>query len=625
MKKLLLVLLLLTGFNIHSQKYNTQKRQLEQKLKTELKIDYDSLDTTKIKKIRDQITFLKRKANNENIDKTETVIYDFQTKKYINSLVIPIVGEPIVLKIININRLAYDVSIKSSDVAIVDEYFDDEIKTAVRKTNDIPINLIPVVEKNINIPIIENTKKTESAEDLKKIENYTKEITEKKNAILEVNEKIINYEKIIIDKNKAQINLLSLTDTLGINKNNKKEINDLKFTVLTTEKDIELGKNQILKYENEIKENENKILNLKSNSAIVIATFSKLNSDYLKILNQYLKIKNIESEYQDYKQLALNPLSSYDSYNKKKDVQDFIINNLTTYKNEIFEFNKLMSAFNNNFYSSVNNYSNIFDSMDKDKIEYIKLKYQQIKDEVDKIKSNTDALDLPTKLLKVESINTILSNNKAYEIVSSPIQPFEDYVTFDVIIKNRDSNKLSEYDDNREFTYMEYTQGGVRFDFSTGVVINFGGNNNKYQISNIKVDEGGIQVDKKQIVLADKNEFTPMLSAMFHTSFRRNGIWAFGLTLGASINVETFQLNSLFPGISLLIGKKQKFILSVGPAFRQVDVLKNNYKTETTYDTTEFNDTSELTSKQFKIGCFAGITYNLTQKQRGKFKINGNE
>jgi hypothetical protein len=74
-----------------------------------------------------------------------------------------------------------------------------------------------------------------------------------------------------------------------------------------------------------------------------------------------------------------------------------------------------------------------------------------------------------------------------------------------------------------------------------------------------------------------------------------------------------------------LIGKKQKFILTAGPSFRQVDVLKDNYETDTLYPIGDFSDTSQLTSKQFKIGGFFGITYNLTQKQRGKFKINGAE
>ena len=297
------------------------------------------------------------------------------------------------------------------------------------------------------------------------------------------------------------------------------------------------------------------------------------------------------------------------------------ISSIEVYKKEIFLFDELMSSFNDAYLNAMlNSYHK-----DENQTEYVKTKYQQIKDEVDKINSNYIALDLKAKLDKMEAIDNVLNNEKAYQITSAPIQPFEDYVTFDVKIKHRDPKRISEYDDNREFTYMEYTQGGVRFDFSTGVVFNFGGNNKDYEIRDVLVTQGGINENKKEIVLTSKNDFTPMLSGMFHTSFRRNGICAFGLTLGASLNVETFQLNSLFPGVSLLIGKKQKVIFTMGPALRQVEVLKSNYETNKAYELGEFNDTSQLTSNQFKVGYFFGITYNLTQKQKEKFKINGNQ
>jgi hypothetical protein len=272
----------------------------------------------------------------------------------------------------------------------------------------------------------------------------------------------------------------------------------------------------------------------------------------------------------------------------------------------------------------MNNYK-IMDKLEEAPKANLRSNYQQIKNEVDNIKMAYDKIDLSTKLLKVESIHIILRDGKAFETASAPIQPFEDYVTFEVDIKSRNTIQMSEYVDNSKFTYMEYTRGGVRFDFSTGVVFNFGGNNNEYEIKDVIAVEDGANVNKKEIVLTSKNDFTPMLAGMFHTSFRRSGMWAIGLTLGASLNVETFQLNSLFPGVSILIGKKQKFILTAGPSFRQVDVLKDNYETDTLYPIGDFSDTSQLTSKQFKIGGFFGITYNLTQKQRGKFKINGAE
>jgi hypothetical protein len=529
------------------------------------------------------------------------------------------------LKIEKINRLAYDVSIKSSDVAIVDEYFNDEIKTAIRAYNEIPEKLIPIEEKNIKSPVIITDPKVVSPVDTKKIEVLISAIAQKENDILVIENGIINHQKqiLVFEENIKKDSLkndLLITKDLEI----EKRIMNNRYQVLKLKKDIDIEKNKILQKQNEINSKNNEILKLKSNSEIISSTFNNLNSNYLTILTQYLKIKDVESAYNNYKQLAFSPLLNYKSYSTKRDEKDFILGRIDEYKECIVKFNNLVNSFTIEFYNAINT-NNLLNVSNEISREYINSKYQQIKDEVDKIKANAETLDLSNIMVKIVAIDNVLNNEKAYEILSAPIQPFEDYVTFEVKIKHRDQKRISEYDDNREFTYMEYTRGGVRFDFSTGVVFNFGGNNNDYEIKDVIAVEDGANVNKKEIVLTSKNDFTPMLSGMFHTSFRRSGMWAIGLTLGASLNVETFQLNSLFPGVSILIGKKQKFILTAGPSFRQVDVLKDNYETDTLYPIGDFSDTSQLTSKQFKIGGFFGITYNLTQKQRGKFKINGAE
>jgi predicted nuclease with TOPRIM domain len=116
MKKLILTFVLLFGFQVYAQEFKTEKKKLNKELETELNKDYTAIDHDKVKELRKKLASL-----NNYIDTTKTVVYDFQKKEYTRSNVIPIVGEPLVLKIEKINRLAYDVSIKSSDVAIVDE------------------------------------------------------------------------------------------------------------------------------------------------------------------------------------------------------------------------------------------------------------------------------------------------------------------------------------------------------------------------------------------------------------------------------------------------------------------------------------------------------------------------
>ncbi|WP_130735917.1 hypothetical protein [Flavobacterium sp. J27] len=619
-KALLLIVLLLTGSHFYAQDYNFEKKELKKQLKTELKKELNSRDTSKIKEIRKKLSHVEIKENSNFIDTTKIIVYNFENKKYTKSNVTPIVGEPLVFKIENINRLAYDVTIKSKDIAIVDEYFDDEIKTAIRHTNDVTAKLLPIEEKNINHPRITSTEAP-----INQDSTYNLNLQQWNDKIIEINKDISDIKiDIIKEENKIDEKLESIkNDSIDFIKSNNeillKQISNNKLELLKAKNEIKIKKINILEHQIEIKKLEGKINTLEGKSRTITKTFYVLKEHYTTILNQYLVLKNIETEYQNFKQLALNPLLNHQTYLKKADEDTFFIKKLNDYNGSVKRFNELVNSFNNDFYAAMHDLPNTFNDID-----YIRYTFQQIKDEVDKIKNNADVLDLNTKILKVKAIDAVLRNPKAYEILSAPIQPFEDYVTFDVNLKHRDSNKLSEYDDNREFTYMEYTRGGVRFDFSTGVVFNFGGNNTDYEIKNTTIIENNIEVDKKEIVLTNKNDYTPMLAGMFHTSFRNNGILSFGLTLGASINVETFELNSLFPGVSILIGKKQKLIITGGPAFRQVNVLKNRYKDKTYYDIDELTEVSneDLTAKQFKIGAFVGITYNLTQKQRGKFKIN---
>ena len=67
------------------------------------------------------------------------------------------------------------------------------------------------------------------------------------------------------------------------------------------------------------------------------------------------------------------------------------------------------------------------------------------------------------------------------------------------------------------------------------------------------------------------------------------------------------------------MGKRNKFILTAGPSFRLVDELKSNYKEEMQLNNTIADE--DLLTKNFKIGAFVGISYNLTPKQKDTLKL----
>ena len=228
MKNLLLLLLMLSCMSVFSQNNRNEIRMLKSDLDSLIKLD-DEKDTLLIKKKRKRLSLIK----NYHIDSTKSVIYDFSKKEYTNSNVIPIVGQPLVLKIKNINRLAYDVSIKSSDVAIVDENFNNEIKTAVRAYNEIPEKLLLIDEKKISSPVIKKSEEDKKVDtNPAKIDGLNQEILKTKKNITEIGQNNIYLQEKIREKNKnIEINTATL----------KKEVNSIKF--VETIKNIKLENN----------------------------------------------------------------------------------------------------------------------------------------------------------------------------------------------------------------------------------------------------------------------------------------------------------------------------------------------------------------------------------------------
>lgn len=542
------------------------------------------------------------------------ISYNFETKNYECSMLKPKVRKPLFFRITNINRLAYDAKITSADVAIADEYFNQNIEQTLEKSSlKEPISE-PIVQKLISETVV-----TETNDQSKN--NIKNDISKENSDVSRINGDII---KLKSDLNSDKIKMVELlqnqskytpsTDAQVVTKN-EADIASLEAAIYTKHL-------QLQSLENDLKTKQQEIINKVKTTEAIHLTFNQFNQRYTEIVNKAHKIKQIDDIYQSYYQLALNPLLRLTTYQKLADDKKFILYQLIDYRLQLEDFEKSVSDFSNFYNGALNNWSLFEDIKIVETKENVRAKYKLYNDEVDKIKLSISALNLKTKLRKVEALHSILSDSKAYEMTSSSIQPLEDYVTFDVKIKHRDANKAFEFDDNREFTYMEYTRGGIRFDFSTGVVLNFIGNNDGYGLENVTVNPG--ETPMKRIVVVDNNQFTPTLAGMFHTSFRTSGIFSFGLTLGASINVETFELSSLFPGVSLMIGKKQKFIISAGPAFRQIQELKANYIENGIYDAAALPDNTVLTSKQFRVGAFVGLTYNLTQKQRAKYKIGSN-
>jgi hypothetical protein len=387
------------------------------------------------------------------------------------------------------------------------------------------------------------------------------------------------------------------------------KIDSLKNDLRTSDNEINILKIQISGKESELMVYNNSLINFK-------LLLSKINDKFHDVQMNLGNINRINTAYNNYINFIIVPTLTKEQYALyaekicivlKLDKRNEYYRYITAFETVYGEFNQQYDS----FFNSDAYYNIIHEDQDATYSKLVKLNLENLKKEVERIHKIVNPSELRTKLHNVELFDNVLSGDNAFTVYSDPIQPFQDYLEFKIKIsqnKNLGASVLKEQD--KEFTYTEYVRQSVRWDFSVGTVFDFGIKNQEYEI---KKNES---TSKYQIIENNSSEYTPTIAGLLHTSFRSNNMFAFGLSLGASIDLTNLNLNSFFPGVSLLIGKREKVIFTVGPAFKRVNQLKAIYQTNTDY--TEQLQTENVTSLQFKTGWFAGISWNLTNKQKSK-------
>jgi hypothetical protein len=562
---------------------------------------------------------------------TLVAVYDYLNNPkpgFITDELRPKHKQPVVLKIININKLAHNVLITENDVKIKDDYLDTDTeaaKTILDQTK--PAELITSDTKSLN---------TEAPKEV--VERNDKNIQDIKGNIQSLQILIeFNKRKLWQVKEKLELNkteLATLESDLEKYNNSKRieSINEVpdQSKIVQLEKEINTKKKSIsdLKIVKGELNDEVYYLNLKIEGAeIQLMTnndnlknfklyLSKINEKFHDIQMNLVNINRINGAYTNYINFIIIPTLTKKQYadyaskictivdlEKRKEYYGYIKEFETTY----VQFNQQYDS----FFNSDAYYDIIHLDQNTSYSKLVKLNLENLKIEVERIYKIVNTTELRTKLHNVELFDNVLSGDNAFIVYSDPIQSFQDYLEFKVKItqnKNLGTSILTEQD--KEFTYTEYVRQSVRWDFSVGTVYDFGIKNQEYEI---KKNEA---TSKYQIVENNSTEYTPTIAGLLHTSFRSNSMFAFGFSLGASIDLTKLNFNSFFPGVSLLIGKKQKLIFTVGPALKRVNQLKAIYDTNTDY--TEQLQTENVTSSQFKTGWFAAISWNLTNAQKSK-------
>lgn len=528
----------------------------------------------------------------------QVIEYNFKTGEYDKSNLNLRQKIPTVFKITNINPLFFTVKIDAEDKFI--SYENIEHTDLQKATSDI----IPVLNPTI--------KETESIKEellVVKLDNSTINANGKDD-INEYNNLRVQLEKLKIDlqKNIEELENTSKTDTAKIEDNTKKR-DSLKKEILDKESEISI----------EIKKQKTSVVLEKE----ILNNLRDLNNAYLTVVNNAREILKLNQNFNNYIDKINRPDLDYKTYDKlKKDSKT---------KNDSLEASYLLNpknlqyaygvtkVYKGNYQLFLNEYNNInnrkyiqqIKNIDKNGAflySIVNAEYERTKAAIQDIDAVILKINLSKKLNQLEIIDRELSKESTYSITSVPIQGIEDYLEFNITIEGK--NKLADSyltEKNKKFKYFEYLKGGVRFDFSVGTVFDFGAKDKIYEI---------IDNHPKEV---SNNKFYPTLAGIFHASFRENGNFAGGISLGGSLDVTKFNIESLFIGPSLLIGKRDKVIFTIGPSFRKISELKSIYKEDTTLE--ENFDEKNLITQNFKVGFFIGLSYNLTNKQKGLMKI----
>ncbi|KQK27404.1 hypothetical protein AR438_04170 [Chryseobacterium aquaticum] len=551
------------------------------------------------------------KEKNDSIllsKKSKLIIYDFAEGRFDLKRIAVKRNEPVAIKIKNINPFFYRIDVKSNDKTISYQNADKQelnsVIADIKQMNYYKIQEQYSFEQEI-IPInIETNEKENSKESLRKLVDLLNKRTELKNQdqILQRDIKVLN--------NKSEISKIQMDSLNILNKGSlEKQAN-----IATIETDI------------------NKLIT-QTKSQNMLKTFlnsrtKKLNDMYAAFEKNAREILKLNQNYNNYIDKVITSEMSFDMYqsilkNQKREVakNDILPQIETTF---LLDEKKLMKAYTTfreyrdsyqmiqnelNAFATELNYTDLDILKNKDFVKGILFKdIERFQKSVKSIDEVVQKINLSKKLNQVEILDRLLRKESTFEYISAPIQGEEDYLEFDVEIRSkRNMEDTFHVDNDKSFVYKNFIDGGVRFDVSVGTVFDFFTTDKKYTLSAENV-----------VQRLDNNKYNPTIAAIFHASFRTHNAVAYGISLGTSFTTN-FSFNSLFPGFSILFGKTNKVILTVGPSFRSVDELKTNYL-EGQKLTSGIAD-EDLLTKNFRVGVFFGISYNLTQKQQSSMKL----
>jgi hypothetical protein len=237
----------------------------------------------------------------------------------------------------------------------------------------------------------------------------------------------------------------------------------------------------------------------------------------------------------------------------------------------------------------------------QDSLESILKKVTELVVEMKKFKDENKIQEL------INNYNTINYYNFTY--ISEPIKDSSDIVKFNIKITS--NRPLPCNIPNETYISETYrTKGGWKIDFSTGAFGSFGsedflGKNLQYVLVNDSV---------KRIEKNRGNRCLLSIGALAHIYRRSGSNWNTAFSLGVS-TTNGFDSFNLHLGVSEIIGKQNRFVVTLGTTIRESQILEKGYELDKDYPLTTLPDAVPVIKVFPKFGYFLGITFNLSSSK----------
>jgi hypothetical protein len=199
-------------------------------------------------------------------------------------------------------------------------------------------------------------------------------------------------------------------------------------------------------------------------------------------------------------------------------------------------------------------------------------------------------------------------SEKNFTCSSIPIVARTDEINFNVEIVPKAGKEKALNIDTIKFEIPLTVKGGLKIDFSTGVIFSFINSSfdQTYRLEQNTADTNLVTIREN----SNRNLFIPSVGAFMHFYPRCTGTAKFGGVLGLSTN----DLNSLryHLGISVILGSKNRVIISTGATGNYAKALASEYEVDQVI-------TKDLGLKEvpvedvFRLGAFVAFSYNLTK------------